>query len=123
MHDQLIHNLKKTKGWHYGWIGSKHTSEVEHAFLVYVCVPYGLNFLQVLAAFKSPRFTMFCRRRHNTVKEEEKIARAKSLEATELVTSMPLLPSWFFVSKEEMRVLPNPADAHTYMERWHSGRC
>jgi hypothetical protein len=90
------------KGWHYGWTGSKHTSELEHAFLVYVCAPYkeqdaaaasaGGEAWQVLGAFRSPRFTMYCRRRHHTVAEEDKNQAAPPLADEEMVCVVALNP-------------------------------
>jgi len=74
---EYIFDHTKVAGWNYNWVGSKHTSDLEHAFIVYVCEPRPLGKLLVLGAFKSPQFTIYCRRRHNTVPLEEKVALAR----------------------------------------------
>lgn len=60
------------KGYHYSWHGNKYTSEKEHCFYVYLATGASPSTMQIVGVFRSPRFTMYCRRRHHTVPEEQK---------------------------------------------------
>jgi hypothetical protein len=53
----------KGLGWHYDWVSSKHSSNLLHAYTVYVLAPLALpGMSQVLGVFQSPRFAISCRR-------------------------------------------------------------
>mmetsp|Transcript_13720 Transcript_13720/g.16625 ORF Transcript_13720/g.16625 Transcript_13720/m.16625 type:complete len:632 (+) Transcript_13720:102-1997(+) len=51
------------KGWHYGWVASKHTSHFEHVFSVIICEEVSPGLMKCVAVATSPSFTLFCRRR------------------------------------------------------------
>lgn len=80
------------KGWHYEWKGTKYTSEMPHAFLVYVAVEKAPGTFQCLAKFYSSAFSMFCRRRHKTVPEADKHLMASPLTEEEGVFKQTLGP-------------------------------
>jgi len=59
-------------GYHYGWIGNKHSSNQNHAFCVYLAMEVSPDRFQCVGVVYSCSFKIFCRRRHFTVSQEEK---------------------------------------------------
>ncbi|EQC38207.1 hypothetical protein SDRG_04634 [Saprolegnia diclina VS20] len=54
------------KGWHYGWMSNKHSSDREHVLCVHVLEEVSDSFGQCLDSLSSPPFTVHCRRRSKT---------------------------------------------------------
>ncbi|KDO24034.1 hypothetical protein SPRG_10822 [Saprolegnia parasitica CBS 223.65] len=54
------------KGWHYGWMSNKHTSDREHVLCVHVLEEVSETFGQCVDSLASPPFTVHCRRRSKT---------------------------------------------------------
>ena len=54
---------KLHKGWHYGWVSGKHTSNKEHVLRAFLFVPISGTQLKCIATYDSKPFTIFCRRR------------------------------------------------------------
>ncbi|KDO19113.1 hypothetical protein SPRG_15026 [Saprolegnia parasitica CBS 223.65] len=54
------------KGWHYGWMSNKHTSDREHVLCVHLLEEVSETFGQCVDSLASPPFTVHCRRRSKT---------------------------------------------------------
>jgi len=51
------------RGWHYGWVANKHTSDCEHTLRAYVLELQEDLSYKCIYICDSPSFTLFCRRR------------------------------------------------------------
>ncbi|OQR93866.1 histidyl-tRNA synthase [Thraustotheca clavata] len=51
------------KGWHYGWMSNKHTSDREHVLIVHLLEEIDDTYAVCIDSLASPPFTVHCRRR------------------------------------------------------------
>lgn len=54
---------KDLRGWHYGWIASKHHQDIYHVFMVVLLQSIGNNQYKVIKKIVSPKFQIRCSRR------------------------------------------------------------
>ncbi|KAH9197976.1 hypothetical protein AeNC1_000067 [Aphanomyces euteiches] len=56
------------KGWHYGWVSNRHTSETLHVLCIYAVVEAQDGVIECLHQIHTPPFRIFSRRRAKTIK-------------------------------------------------------
>jgi hypothetical protein len=73
----------KSKGWHYGFLGSKKDSNVWHVWSVFALEPTEKDpdMFSIVARLDSPPFQLFCRRRNRGPLAKSRLEKAQRLSA------------------------------------------